>query len=343
MPEFAEKHARSSSLPPAGFAPPGAQALKRADDGEQEQGRLNDPAGSGHDIGRIPITLAARGGTEPEAVNQETDEERKKKKPEAEDKPQESLAEKKGEDDQGCFQILGSGKVEPGRPAKFPQVFGYTVYDTSQIEKWPSFVWKSTLEKTDALGTSWQAYATPASEKGYKVTADDSTNPVFQKYVLKYPNYNYYVRVSPTAAETIAAAEQQHINDLSEGWEITGEATAKAINEVAKEEPDTRADAVSKVEAKLGKLGNAIHSGLAKGGRLEDSLKPLLDNAARKSKEARDDSKKHDLGLDYVMADDQKLRVLFEVNEDFKLDKTKSSDVVNLKSIVPDETKASGG
>jgi hypothetical protein len=235
-----------------------------------------------------------------------------------------------------------SGKVEWGRPAKFPQIFGYTVYDANQIEKWPSFTWKSTLEKTDAVGTSWQAYATPASERGYKVTADDSTNPVFQTYVLKYPNYNYYVRVSPKAAEIIAAAEQQHINDLSEGWEITGEATSKAINEVAGQEPDARADAVGKVEAKLGALGKSIRSGLMKGGRLEDSLRPLLDTAAKKSKEARDDSKKHDLGLNYVMADDQKKAVLFEVNEDFKLDKTTSKDVVNVKSILPDQSGAAG-
>jgi len=342
MSQFAEKTHRTIRLPQSGPLPVSAQGVKSLAAEDQRHFVLSSSAGHGHDIGRIPITLAAQGGSEPEAVAEETDEERKKK-PGVEEKAQEPVAKKKGEDEQGCFQILGSGKVEPGRPPKFPQIFGYTVYDSSQIDKWPSFIWKSTLEKTDALGTSWQAYATPASEKGYKVTADDSSNPVFQKYVLKYPNYNYYVRVSPTAAELIAAAEQQHINDLSEGWEITGEATAKAINEVAKEEPDTRADAVSKVEAKLGKLGKAIHSGLAKGGRLEDSLKPLLDNAAKKSKEARDDSKKHDLGLDYVMADDQKKRVLFEVNEDFKLDKTKSSDIINLKSIVPDEAKAAGG
>jgi hypothetical protein len=79
-----------------------------------------------------------------------------------------------------------------------------------------------------------------------------------------------------------------------------------------------------------------------KGGRLEDSLRPLLDTAAKKSKEARDDSKNHDLGLNYVMADDQKKAVLFEVNEDFKLDKTTSKDVVNLKSILPDQSAAAG-
>jgi hypothetical protein len=323
------------------------------------------PSGIGHSIGHIAISLNAESRDGPRGLtDEEPGKEREEREPEKEEMAKRPVSQEKGaEDSNGCFQLLHSeaggqaagrvqfapmpvlndlqgltfaGRVEWGRPAKFPQIFGYTVYDASQIEKWPSFTWKSTLERTDAVGTSWQAYATPASEKGYKVTADDSNNPVFQTYVLKYPNYNYYVRVSPKAAEIIAAAEQQHVNDLSEGWEIIGEATSKAINEVATEEPDARAEAVGKVEAKLGALGKSIHSGLMKGGRLEDSLRPLLDIAAKKSKEARDDSKKHDLGLQYVMADDQKKAVLFEVNEDFQLDKTTSKDVVNLKGILAD-------
>ena len=317
--------------------------MKLPEDQEPKSLRLNSSARVGHDFGRMSVLMAARSETKPGPVDEEAAEDRKKR---PEQKQQVSLptaTERGDKDDSGCFQIMSAGKVEPGRPPTFPQHFGTTVYDASKIEKWPSFTWKESLQPTEALGTSWQAYATPASEKGYKVTADDSTNPVFQQYVLKYPNYNYYVRVSPTAADVIAAAEQQHINDLSEGWEITGEATAKAINAVAKEEPATRAEAVEKVEAKLGKLGKAIHSGLSKGGRLEDSLLPLMNTAARKSVEARDTSKKHDIGLNYVMADDQKKRVLFEVNEDFKLDQTKSADIVNLKAILPDEAKASGG
>jgi hypothetical protein len=345
--------------------------LEAEADGSEDRQPIPAPSGIGHSIGHIPISLNAKSTDEPRGpTDDDPGKEREEREPEQEEMADGPVSKKEdAEDSDGCFQLLHSeaggqatgrvqfaqmpilndpqgvtfaGKVEWGRPAKFPQIFGYTVYDANQIEKWPSFTWKSTLQKTDAVGTSWQAYATPASEQGYKVTADDSTNPVFQKYVLKYPNYNYYVRVSPKAAEIIAAAEQQHINDLSEGWEITGEATSKVINEVATEEPDARTDAVSKVEAKLGALGKSIHSGLIKGGRLEDSLRPLLDTAAKKSKEARDDSKKHDLGLDYVMADDQKKAVLFEVNEDFKLDKTTSKDVVNLKSILPDESRSAG-
>jgi hypothetical protein len=362
---------RTGSLP---FALPGAfaQRLLKAEADEVEyQEPIATPSGIGHSIGQIAISLNAKHGDGPPGPTDDAPrKEREEREPEEEEMANRPVSTKKGdEDSDGCFQLLHSegsrqetgrvqfaqmpvlndlrgstfsGKVEWGRPAKFPQIFGYTVYDANQIERWPSFTWKSTLEKTDAVGTSWQAYATPAREQGYKVTADDSTNLVFQTYVLKYPNYNYYVRVSPKAAEIIAAAEQQHINDLSEGWEITGEATSKAINEVAGQEPDVRADAVGKVEAKLGALGKSIHSGLMKGGRLEDSLRPLLDTAAKKSKEARDDSKKHDLGLNYVMADDQRKAVLFEVNEDFKLDKTTSKDVVNLKSILPDQSGAAG-
>jgi hypothetical protein len=362
---------RTDSLPVALTGASAQRPLEaEADEGGYRQ-TIASPSGIGHSIGHIAISLNAKHGDgSPGPTDDALGKEREEREPEEEGLANRPVSTKKGdEDSDGCFRLLHSegsrqapgrvqfaqapvlnaprgstfsGTVEWGRPAKFPQIFGYTVYDANQIEKWPSFTWKSTLEKTDAVGTSWPAYATPASERGYKVTADDSTNTVFQTYVLKYPNYSYYVRVSPKAAEIIAAAEQQHINDLSEGWEITGEATSKAINEVAGQEPDARADAVAKVEAKLGALGTSIESGLVKGGRLEDSLRPLLDTAAKKSKEARDDSKNHDLGLNYVMADDQKKAVLFEVNEDFKLDKTTSKDVVNLKSILPNQSGAPG-
>jgi len=51
------------------------------------------------------------------------------------------------------------------------------------------------------------------------------------------------------------------------------------------------------------------------------------------SRKARDESKKHKIDTKYVMKDDQKKRVLYEVDEGFKLDATPSDAVVNIGTI----------
>ena len=248
--------------------------------------------------------------------------------------------------------VAFGGQVEWGKPPQFPTMLGYTYYHSRLIELWPSFNlkcersiipwgYKCTPVKTDAAGAIWPSCATPENENGYRVKSDQPNIPIFQHYVSKYPDYEYYVRVSYKAAITIAECEQQHLNDYDHGWELTGEAVAKAINEVAAEEPTVQSDpiaakgsAIDKVVNRLGRLGNAIRSYLESGGRLENALKPAMDNASEQSIAQRDTTGKHRQELRYVMVDDQKKLVLFEVNEDFKLDATPSSEVVNLDKIL---------
>jgi hypothetical protein len=225
---------------------------------------------------------------------------------------------------------------------EFPAVMGQTYYARMDIEMWPSYhatversIWpwgyKAIPKKTDAAGAVWPCIATPENEEGYKIPHEHP----------KHPGYEYYVRESGKAANIIASAEQQHLNDLDQGWDLTGVAVKNAINQAADEEPEVRGDpqaakeaAVDKVVGKLGALGTAIRGALLGGGRLEDALGPPMDNSFVQSKAKRDDTGKHTLGVRYVMTDDQKKAVLYEVNEDFNLDTTSSADVVNYGTIL---------
>ena len=53
----------------------------------------------------------------------------------------------------------------------------------------------------------------------------------------------------------------------------------------------------------------------------------------RQSVAQRDTTNKHTIPLRYVMKDDRKKKVLFEVNDDFKLDATPSESIVNIGTI----------
>jgi len=220
-------------------------------------------------------------------------------------------------------------------------VMGQTYYARKDIEIWPSYHskverslwpwgWQAKVQKTDAAGGVWNALATPENQEGYKMPVERP----------QYPGYEVYIRESGAAANNIAAAEQQHINDLDTGWAITGLAARDAINQVAAEEPDVKDDEVSakkaaadKVAAKMGPLGAKIRGALDSQGRLEDALGPMMDNSVTQSRKARDDTGKHKIPIKYVMKDDQKKRVLYEVDDEFKLDTTASDAVVNIGTI----------
>ena len=321
---------------------------------------MSSAAGAGHAFSRIPVLLNAGEGAAPSVQEDRDEKKRKTTKPIEEKVPATPTAAPvpgtKGKpDDDGCF-ALHAGKVDAGRPPKFPKSYGYTIPSPVPVSTWPTLTiktdsklfggYKAIPAKTSAPDPSWQAYAIPESAAGYKVTADDSDNPTFMKYVLKYPNYEYYVRISAKANKIIVAAEQQHINDLDRGWAIIGRSVANAINITAEEDPVTgptelaaKNASIAKVEEKLGKLGTAMHSDLAKGGSMENAITPFMKIVAEKSRQGRDVSKKHDIGMNFVSVDEANKKVLFEANEDFDLDKTASSEIINIKTILPDETK----
>ena len=235
--------------------------------------------------------------------------------------------------------VMQAGSVKPQKHNEFPGKMGQTMYVHNDIAKWPSFNvryatpwlsfhWASdtaTPLPTSAASADWWAIGTPANEEGYKMPDER----------VEYPGYEYYIKVSSKAAGMIADAEKQHIDDLDHGWAITGEATATAINTVATEDPDIRPTkpaakkaAADRVAAKLGPVGEKIKHGLYSGGRLEDSLGPLMDSSYTLSVAYRDQGK-HTLPLRFVEKDEAKKRVVFDVNDSQPLDSTPSETVVN--------------
>lgn len=237
--------------------------------------------------------------------------------------------------------VLNSGTVKPAKHDGFPATMGQTAYERGKIEIWPSFNvtygtpfwhWLSTTatpRKTTAQGGDWWAIATPANEAGYKMPDGRA----------EYPGFDYYIKVSAKAAGLIAKAEQQHINDLDQGWAITGAATASAINAASEEEPDVmpsqgaaKQAAVDRVAGKL-PIGDRIKGGLRSGGRLEDTLAPLMDGAFQASGKFRDKSNKHTIPIKFTEKDDKQKKVVYEVDDGFSLDETSSESVVNAGTI----------
>jgi hypothetical protein len=236
---------------------------------------------------------------------------------------------------------LNAGQVKWGKHEDFPAVMGQTFYIHNNIEKWPSFRvvpersiwpwgWQANISKTDAAGGIWDAIATPENEEGYAISAEHPD----------HPGYQAYVRETGSAANNVAQAEQQHINDLDTGWDITGIAAKNAINAAADEEPAVRDNeieaknaAIDKVVANAGALGPELKRGLQSGGSLEPTLGPMMDNSFVQSKTQRDDSGKHKIPVKYVTKDDENNKVLFEVDPDHVLDSTASSSVVNIGTL----------
>jgi hypothetical protein len=238
--------------------------------------------------------------------------------------------------------VLHAGKPSPSKHAEFPKVMGQTMYERNAIGLWPSFSvtyhtpfwhWLSTTavpNKTKAEGATWWAVATPANEEGYKM----------ENGLAEYPGYDYYIKVSSKAAAMIVEAEQQHINDLDQGWAITGENAANSINAVSDEEPDVKPSAhdaknaaADRVAAKMGGVGDLVKGAIRSGGRLEEALAPLMMGANNASLRARDKSGQHTIPTKFSKKDDAQKRVTFEVDDGFDLKAPSSESVVNAGTI----------
>ena len=159
-------------------------------------------------------------------------------------------------------ETLNPGQEKWCKRPEFPRVLGQTYNAHNNIELWPSYRLKynkkvfgnytAKPEQTDAAGGIWDALATPQSETGYKMPDEHP----------KHPGYEFYVRESGAAANLIAGAEQQHINDLDTGWAMTGLAARDAINALAAADPveaddqiSARKAAVDKAVTRMGPLG----------------------------------------------------------------------------------------
>jgi hypothetical protein len=238
--------------------------------------------------------------------------------------------------------VLAVGAYRFGRHPDFPRAMGQTYYARKDIEIWPSFnvnverSWVPPFDfeakprTTDAAGNAWPVLATPENEEGYKMPSEHP----------RHPGKDYYIRVSATAASKIVGAEAQHVADLDAGWSLTGFAAKTAINQTATAEPATgdsvpaaKSAAIRQTMGLMGGLGDKIKGGLESGGRLEDSLGPMMDNAFTQSKTRRDDSGKHRIPIVYVTTSADDTRVLYEADPDAQVDTQATSEVVNLGTI----------
>jgi hypothetical protein len=238
--------------------------------------------------------------------------------------------------------LLRSGSWTFGKHPGFPATMGQTAYVHNDIARWPAFNLEYSRsfippfnhqakpKTTDADGAVWNVVATPENEQGYKMANERP----------EHPGLEYYIRVSGTAANTIATAEQQHVNDLDEGWSITGVAAKRAINQAAGEDwsegddmAGAKAAAIDKVVGYMGGLGPKVRSNLEGGGSLERSLGPMMDASYTQSEATRDATGKHRIPVVYVTKDPDNTKVLYEADPNKVLDTTASSTVVNLGTI----------
>ncbi|HYO43995.1 MAG TPA: hypothetical protein VES19_12420 [Candidatus Limnocylindrales bacterium] len=238
--------------------------------------------------------------------------------------------------------VLASGAWKFGRHPDFPASMGQTWYAHNDIGTWPSFNLEYSRsiippfdhqarpKTTDPVGAAWPVLATPENEDGYKMP---ESHP-------DHPGLGYYIRVSGTAANNIAAAEQQHVNDLDEGWNLTGRAAKKAINQAAGEDwsegddmAAAKAAAIDKVVGYMGALGPKVKSTLEGGGSLEPAIGSMMDKSFTQSKSQRDGSGKHTIPVVYVTTDADQTKVLYEADPNKAPDTTATSTVVNLGSI----------
>lgn len=237
---------------------------------------------------------------------------------------------------------LYAGAWQFGRHAQFPAVMGQTWYAHNDIGQWPSFsveysrsLWppfrhQARPRPTDAIGAAWPVLATPENSDGYKMPTEHP----------QYPGKEYLIRVGGNAANNIALAESQHVNDLDEGWSLTGIAAKRAINQAAAEDwsegrdpTAARKAAIDKVVGYMGGLGPKVRAALESGGSLEPALGPMMDNSFVRSQAARDASGKHTIPTVLVGTNADDTKVMFEVDEEKVIDATPSSAVVNLGTI----------
>jgi hypothetical protein len=222
---------------------------------------------------------------------------------------------------------------------EFPAVYGQTYYSESDLPSFPSVSFEVSRTLTldhhcKVRKTSWgepnfPVLSTSANGEGYKVAR---VHPL-------YPDFDHYVIVGEKAAENVARAEEQHVQDLNMGWNITANVLGDAINAEAAGDGYANGDAetakqmcVDAIVNRLGALGAALAPKIKSGGAV--NLAGYMNNAFTQSKAKRDQSGNHSFGTELVTADHAKKRVASKVDETKVLEGSPASAVVNLGTIL---------
>ncbi len=240
------------------------------------------------------------------------------------------------------FEAPGAGSAEAvsvGRHQGFPAIYGQTYYSEAALPSFPrlSFEFGRTLTLDHTCTSKPTTWGEPSFSaiaigenmgEGYSVTTSQKD----------YPSYQHFVLVSGGAATNIAMAEEQHIQDLNEGWNITANQIGDAINAVAAgdaPEGDTMGEAktacVDAIAGQLGGLGSQVRDKLISGGEI--ALPGAMNQAFTQSKSQRDGKGTHSFPLELYTAhaDTQKVA---SIVPDKALDQTPSSAIVNHGTIL---------
>jgi hypothetical protein len=240
----------------------------------------------------------------------------------------------------GVAGALFAGSYRFGRHPQFPSEMGQTFYNHNDLS-WPSFKlnvenhifgpYTAQPEPSHASKPAWDVLATPASADGYEMAGavDD-----------KHPGKVVRIRVSDAAAAKILAAEKQHVADLDRGYGISAGMIDNAINVASAEDPvegDTaaaaKANAIDKIVSRVGDLGPKIRPALEQGGRLEDAVGPMMDNAYLVSQAQRDTSKKHMIPVSKDPVEVTDTAVIYAVDDTSALDATSARDIISIATI----------
>jgi hypothetical protein len=230
------------------------------------------------------------------------------------------------------------GQALQARHPDFPGTYGETFYNEADLPRFPAVTFETTrtlgldyrckVQKTSWGEPSFPTLCTSANAEGYKV---DTVQP-------EHPSYAHYVIVGEKAAENTLRAEEQHLQDLFLGWNLTANAVGDAVNAEAAGEGYTAGDEITAkrmcgeaVVNRLGALGAAV-SGKIKGGGTVD-MAGYMNSAALLSKAKRDKSGFHSFGTELYAVDHPNKRVASKVDEKKALDTTASSAVVTVAAL----------
>ncbi|MBA3394866.1 MAG: hypothetical protein H0T89_19625 [Deltaproteobacteria bacterium] len=134
----------------------------------------------------------------------------------------------------GSDEVGHSGTVTAGKPAKFPKVFGLASWnfgkftypdlkiDTAQQ---PDKSWDATIKTTTSTDAPTSAIATPAGV--YPLGGNEQ---VFNPTVNKKVPLKKQLGIRASAAAQIVVAEQEHLDDITQAYNITLKAAEAAVN-----------------------------------------------------------------------------------------------------------------
>jgi hypothetical protein len=227
----------------------------------------------------------------------------------------------------GVGEAASAGAYTSGRHPDFPGVLGQTWFSVPDLPAAPrvSFTveenylpWKEDYTVrvkpvAEPAAASWPVLCTPENNDGYKISTPQP----------EYPDLDHYVIVSSDAAAHIVQAEDQHVQDLDQGWLIAAIYLADGINRVAGGEGLSGADPsalqsalAADIVAELGAYGQTIKGAVASGGSMESPVTTAMGKAFAASKTARDKSGSHTLPLQLYTAHVDQGKVASKVTED---------------------------